>query len=421
MSFLKDYLFYNSGDGVNIKGNECPRNFHIWTAFCVLSSAVSRRVWLHQGYYTTFTNIYSCLVGKQGTRKTTAKDQGYDLLIESLKDEVPLAAESMSKEAITQFMSKDENMRRFTHPKTQDELEYRPFTIFCTELKNFVSINPVVMCDFLTTIYDRGHSCYDVKTKNKGNDMIIRPHVVFLACETPEWVQERLKLNIISGGFSRRVIWVYETQRTDAVTFPTVTKEQSEAWARCRAHLKRLWSLIGEFTWEPEAVKFYDEWYQGLRKWLGKQNLSPFMEGYYESKHTQLLKVAMLLACCEYKDPIPLVITKDLLELGNELLTAIEPNMEKLALGYGTNKLASASSKLLEIMNANGGKLEDWVLKKLVWTELQGRDFNEVVDHYLKTKQLFKFMSDDKKKWFFYTLEGAKREQDEKIKRLPPP
>lgn len=419
MSFLRDYLFYNCGDGTTCFGNESPRNFHIWSAFSVLSSALSRRVWVEQGFFTTYANLYACLVGKQGTRKTTAKDIAYDLLREALRDEVPVAAESMSKEAITQFMSKEEQMRMFKDPVTGDPLEYRPFSIFCTELKNFVSINPMVMCDFLTTIYDRGRTCYDVVTKNKGSDMIIRPHVVFLACETPEWVQERLKLNIISGGFSRRVVWVYETDRTASVAFPEITKPQAEAWARCRAHLKRLWSITGGFTWTPSAILFYKDWYDKHRAEMSKKNQSPFMEGYEESKHIQLQKICMCLAACEYLDPLPLIFTDDLLQAGLAMLTLIEPNMEKLALGYGSNKLASASSKFLQVIEQNNGRIPEYVLKRLTWADLQGRDFTEVLDHYVKTKQLYKVQ--DGKTSMIFTPEAAIEHQQSKIKTELPP
>lgn len=401
MSFLKDYLHYNSS-------NECPDSYHIWTAFCVLSSAVSRRVWIHQGYFLVFTNLYVCLVGKQGTRKTTAKDQGYDLLRTALKDEVPMAAESMSKESITQHMSKDEQMRSFRDPSSELPLEYRPFTIFSTELKNFLSINPVNMLDFLTTIYDRGGSCYDVITKNKGSDEIIRPHVVFLSCETPDWIRDRLKQNVISGGFSRRVNFIFELDRKKRIAFPEVLQSQKDAYARMVEHLKYLWSVSGEFTWEADARTFYKKWYDDLV--IPKDN--PLLEGYAESEHIQVLKLAMLLSVCEYERPIRLVITKPLLELAMEIVNSIKPNMLKLSEGYGSNKLASPSNKLLEMIDLNGGFMPELTLKKLMWNELQGRDFNEVIQHYYDTKQLHRLR--DNKTGFNITANeiGMKKFQD---------
>lgn len=367
--FLDDYLLYNSN-------NEAPRSYHLWSAFAVLASAASRRIWIHQGYFLVYPNLYICLVGKQGARKTTAKDQAYDMLREALKDELPVSAESMSKEAITQFMAADPQIRKYNCPKTNEALEYRPFTIFCTELKNFLSINPVVMLDFLTTIYDRNY--YDVITKNKGTDTIMRPSVTFLACETPEWITERLKQQVISGGFSRRVVFVYELKRERKIAFPSVSVEMAQAYARCVAHLKKLWSLVGEFTWEPDAKVFYEKWYNSL-----EIPSNPLMAGFYESKHVQALKVAMLLAVC--KSDMRLILTRDILVEAISYLNMIEPNMAKLADGYGGNKLAAPGVRAVEIIEAFGGEMKRSELKGKMWNDLQGRDFDEVIRHYVES------------------------------------
>ena len=401
MEFLKDYLHYNSG-------NESPENYHIWSMFAILASAVSRRIWVHQGYYLVHPNLYICLVGSQGGRKTTAKDQAYDVLREALHEEVPVSAESMSKESMTQFMSKDENMRVYKDPVSNQPIEYRPFTIFSTELKNFLSINPITIIDFLTTIYDR--KFYDVITKNKGTDVIVNPNVVFLSCETPEWIRERLKQQVISGGFSRRMIWVYETEERERIPFPEVTMEQAKCKERCIAHLRKLWSLVGQFDWTPDAKAFYGKWYKELRI-----SDDPIMAGFDRSVHIQLLKISMLLECC--KTDMKLVLQQQTLELGLELIDKIRPNMLKLSEGSGLNKLAGPGQKIIDWVRGAGGHLPEMTLKKEVFRDLGGRDFNEVLYHYLETRQLFRLKQ---------TIKGVERsiiatkEGMEQLKTQPP-
>lgn len=383
MSIIKDYLFFN-------EGNEAPRNYHTWVFLSVMSTLVGRKVWInrapegHKAYSMLFCNLYGCLVGSQGARKTTAKDVGYDLLREVGPD-VPVSAESMSKEAITQFMAQDPQMRTFTD-KNGVITEYRPMAFFVTELKNFLSINPVSMIDFLTTIYDR--KFYDVITKNKGTDTIVNPYVVFLACETPEWIINRLKESIISGGFSRRCVYVYELERERRITFPGYNAEQEAALVRVKLHLKALRKVVGEFKWDPEARKFYDHWYQTL-----KMPDDPLMKGYYESKHDQVLKIAMLLALSE--DLVNLILKVDHIKAALIFLDSIEPNMAKLSAGAGRNELAHPTVKLLEKLEQAGGLLPEKTLARLAQADMDPREIWSVFNHLTNTEQWKKFEKEE--------------------------
>src|SRR5271165_697451 len=126
-SFIDDYLLYNIG-------NEAHEKFHLWAALSVLSSVVSRKVWTRKSdprkpelgnYMWVKPNLYICLVGEQGNRKTTARDVAYELYKYICPDAV-VTAERMSPEAITKFMAEDENLRYYEDPVTKERVEYRP-------------------------------------------------------------------------------------------------------------------------------------------------------------------------------------------------------------------------------------------------------------------------------------------------------
>ena len=65
MNLLADYLEFQSGNEVN-------ENYHIWSAISALSALVSRRIWVNQGYFKIFGNLYVVLLGPPGNGKTTA-------------------------------------------------------------------------------------------------------------------------------------------------------------------------------------------------------------------------------------------------------------------------------------------------------------------------------------------------------------
>ena len=364
-NFLADYLFFNSG-------NECPLNYHIWTALAVIASAVSCRVHFDYQYIKIFLNPYIILVGEQGNGKTFAKDIGYNMLKAAVPT-LPMSAECTSKESIVQWMAEDDQSRVY---KNTDGamVEFRPFTIFITELKNFVSVNPTGMLDFLTTIYDRTGATYDSRYRNQGEFSLVNPYVVFLACETPEWLTFRLKESVISGGFSRRCFFVYEISDKLFTKQPLITDPMRAAYARCVRHLEGLKDVIGVFKWAEGAEAEFTRWSESRR-------LPPdtIIRGYIRTKHILTLKVACMLALCE--TPPSLVLTKSHIAMALELLQKLEPNMFRLFQGVGQNPLIHASSMLLNILDSMGGITKERDLKSAMWTACRDIDYLQVKTH----------------------------------------
>lgn len=370
--FLEDYILFNSG-------NECTRNYHLWSALVVLAAAMGRRIHLDWGYFTVHPNLYVCLVGRQGFRKSTAKDIARDMFCEAFPD-IPVGASVQSREDIIKFLASDESIRLYTD-ENGVSVEYHPMVLFINELKNFLSINPGGMIDFLTDIYDRRY--FDASTIKRGLEKIPNPCINILACETPKWIVDKLKMNIISGGFSRRMIYVYETIKGPKISFPTISPEAQDARLRCIAHLGSIAHLTGQFKWTPGASKFFDHWYQNL-----KAPDDEIMEGYYESKHIQLLKITMLLIVA---DPNPqLILTEEALQLGVALLDSIEVNMPKLSVAAGRNELAVPQQRLMEFLESKGGAFpEKWLMKEMD-KDLTPMEQFSLIRHLVETEQIYK-------------------------------
>lgn len=369
MSYLDDYLLFNSN-------NECPRNYHIGTALFTLAAANGLRCWVDMGYFDIRVNLYLGLIGKQGSRKTTAKDIGRSILMDALPD-TPLCASVQSMQDLVKRLASDECLRAY-----QDEhgnlIEWKPMTAFVNELKNFLSINPSQMLDFLTDIYDR--KVFDASTIKHGLQVVMNPCLNFLACETPKWIIDKLKLNIITGGFARRIIYIYELDKSQRIPFPMVNDTLIAARQRCVKHLKKVATIAGQFKWSPEGRHFYESWYRGL-----KPPDDEVMEGYYESKHTQLLKFAMLLALGE--DEPKLVLTRDFLELGLAILDTFETNMPKLSVAAGRNELAVPMQRILELLEKNAGAMPEKKLLAETSKDLTPMEQISLIRHLCDTDQ----------------------------------
>lgn len=351
------------------------------------------------GHFDVVPNLYVVLVGPSGNRKTSAMTPAKHL-IRALN--LPYSGESVTKEKLVlDVFAQERIIKEFPADKTFDKYRvYSPMTCMVTELSEFLGAGGLGMINFLVTIYDQDY--YDIRTKNKGDTTIRGPYLCVLACTTPDWITIYLRQDVISGGFSRRCIFVFETAKANKIAFPTITPIMEKAWTDLVAYSKVLQTVHGPFTWEPEARSFFESWYMNQRT-----PTNPMLLGYYESKHIQLLKIAMLLALSESPD---LVMRKRYLDFGLELLGLAEVNMGKVFSGMGRNELNPVSNKVMDAVRVappvkiliNG--LEETIrafpekqLRAMFFHEASAQEMDQILRHLEESNKIEKIGHRDPK------------------------
>lgn len=384
MSFLSDYREFT-------KGTEAHPTYHTFSGLVALSSIISRRVWIEQGYFKVFPNLYVVLVGPPGNRKTSAMSIAKSLIRE-LKT-IPFSAECVTKEKLVLDLADQERMVE-SFPTDHPQKIYTPMTVMVTELSEFLGMGSIGMINFLTTIYDQDF--YEHRTKNKGETLITGPFLNLLACTTPDWITTYLRSDVISGGFSRRAIFVLETGKANRITFPKVTDEAKAAWEKVMAHARKLAKVAGPIQWHPDASAFYDQWYQTLQ-----MPHDETISGYYETKHMQLLKISMLICLSEGTE---LLLRKEHLIFGLELLKLAEENLSRVFAGIGRNELNAAAAKVMDMMSAaevkkvkigdkefEGPLITEKKLRGLMFRLVDAQEMDRVLSHLIDTDKLLRF------------------------------
>lgn len=382
MGFIQDWIFYNSG-------NMAPPEHHLWAGLSVLAMTTGRKVYTVHGetkddsYFEIYTDMYICLVGRQGIKKGTAKDNAQKLFTSTFPD-YPIGPSVQSREDIVTRMS--EEGPGVIKPAFKNEfgvlVEWAPMAFFLNELKNFMSINPQGMIEFLTDIYDR--KFFDARTLKHGLQAIVNPCINILACETPAWLVQNMKKNVITGGFSRRLTMVYVTRRIPKITFPYKTPEMQEAYVRCQDHLKKVDALRGQFQWDSQETKnFFEKWHKSL--------FTPndeILEGFYEAKDILTIKLAMLVSVSDYERYDKLLLTQQNLEEAIAILESIEPNLPKLTAAAGQNPLAIPTQRILHLLEINSGWMPMKLLKKEINKDVDPRAEFSVFRHLIETDQI---------------------------------
>jgi len=360
MNFLRDYLIFNSGNEVN-------EHYHVWSAMSALSSLVSRRIWVDQGYFRVYANMYVVLLGPPGNGKTTAMSCAKGL-VRSIGS-VPFSAQCQSKENLVKEMMKYE---RGLVLKDGTPLIYTPISIFVTELSQFISIDPVKMLDLLVTIYDQ--DIYDMSTQLHGHQQINGPYMTLLGCTTSDWVTNYLKSDIITGGFTRRANFVLEDWSSNRrVPRPKLTDEMRDAWKRVEERARELAEVVGEFKWSDDAAKWFDHWYM-TREISKDANVAAFDR----TRHTQLLKLTMLLELCTNND---LTLYESTLVTANAMLDKLMIQLPVVFSGIGRNELVKTSTRLKNMLVRAGTPLAKKVVMEELWSDANTAEIYQVINH----------------------------------------
>lgn len=368
-NFIADYTLYTSGNEVNA-------NYHMWTSLAVLSSMVSRRVWIDLGYFQIYPNLYIVLLGPPGNGKTTAMSLGKKLVMRV--DDSIVSADCQSAQDTVKMLTE-------TGLKTLDTKDgpysWSPLSIFATELSQFIEIDPSRMIDLWVTVFDC--ATYTKRTLKHNAQQIVNPFLTILGCTTPSWVTSYLKSDIISGGFSRRCIFVLEDWKDDKrVPFPVITDEMKAAYERCLARAFRLQKMYGAFEWEPAAKEHYEKWYL-TRQISNDADIGPFDK----TKFVQILKVAMLLVVAKSDE---LIMTIEAFELAKALVDAVIAALPGVFHSLGRNQLADVGNKLLAMLQANNGMMHERKVFAALWKDANAGELYQVVRHLQDTEQIIR-------------------------------
>lgn len=368
-NFIADYRLFTSG-------NEANENYHLWSSLVILSSVVSRKIWLDLGYFKIYPNLYVVLLGDPGNKKTTAMRLAKNMVLDF--DPRIVSADCQSAQDTVKMLADEETALRVATLPSGASYAFTPVTIFATELSQFIEIDPARMIDLWVTVFDCDD--YTKRTLRHNIQTITGPCFNILGCTTPSWVTRYLKTDIFTGGFSRRAIFVLESYDDRRVPFPEITPEMREAEKRCRKRLQEIDKLVGPVEWTKEARDFYENWY------LTRQISQDTAIGYFDrTKFVQFLKVAMLLtaACCD-----KLLLTLDTLKLSMAMVDETISRLPDVFNAMGRNELADVANKLLTILKANGGLMKQSELFVLLFRDAKTAELYQVVSHLVESGRI---------------------------------
>ena len=253
-SWLRQYLQYT-------EGQESPSMFHLWVGLSVMGCALERNVFLDRAYYILYPNLYIILVAdSEVCMKTTAADIGINLLSDIYN--VPaIFSQKITPEALVSALCNECSVDVDGHV-----YKNAAAVIYAEELSVFLGRDAYSngMVSILTSLY----SCKDkwvYETIGRGKDVTFNTCLNMLGATTPEWLRMSIPTDAVGGGFTSRIVFVYQYTSDRVIPHPVLTKDQKKLREELVHDLSIIRNIKGEIKFTPDAYEWYAKWYQGHR------------------------------------------------------------------------------------------------------------------------------------------------------------
>lgn len=357
------------------KASESPLSFHFWTGVSTIAGALRRQVWIDQRYFQWTPNFYIILVGPAGiANKSTAMRAGVKFL-ERLK--VPFGPQSMTWQYLTKSLQDSISTKKYYDGDgVEQKLIMSAITIPIGELGTFLKPEDGSLMDVLVSLWDGQLETWTHGTKTDGKTEILNPWINLIGCTTPSWLQNNFPEHMIGGGLTSRIIFVYGDKKRHYVAYPADhvnAFDYKETEEKLFLDLCEISTIVGEYHMTPEAKKWGSEWYQNHWENRPRHMASDRYGGYIARKQTHIHKLAMVLSAARRSK---LIIEKEQLVEAEQLITSIEPDMQKVFSSIG---LVDSARQMVEITSLvrSYGWISTQDLWKLCLTGMDQKTFRE--------------------------------------------
>lgn len=376
--------------------SEAPEKFHFWCGASAIAGVLRRHVYLPQGLFTWYPNLYILLIAPPGiAQKSTSIDTGLDML-KAIPDVVLGPDCSTWQQLITAVASSTVECLLTEINSPEPVLQpMSAITLGISEFGSFLDPKDYNMVNGLTDLYDCREK-FDKQTKTSGNDFIINPCVNLIAGTTPDWMRDNFNTQFGGWGFSSRIIMLSEYRKSKVIPYPDALwgHKPVSQWmeeAGLIEDLKMMAALKGPYQMSTSAREYGTAWYtahdQKRNDLTEARDTNPWLMYYLARKQAHMHKLAMVIAASRRNE---LIITCDDLRDSARHCDEVEIELVNIfrKLGVSRTQTDSKVSAVLDVIKFFFSKYNCPVPKEDLYPplmrEMTSQQMNDALDYLLK-------------------------------------
>lgn len=362
---------------------ESPSLFHFWVGTSVIAATLERKCCIHRGYYTLYPNLYVVLIGASArVRKTSAINMGFEVYREAIDKGVMVSQKTTPEALISIFVEGFKERGVSGGVIVSDELG----VFLGGQSKN------MDLMQLLTKWYDCPKH-FEYHTMMRGKEIMDQVYCNMIAGTTPQWLKDSLPPHAVGGGFTSRIIFVYQDKPEKLVPFPEMTPKMVTLRNKLIHDLRIISRIGGQFRLTEKAREWFSDWYTQVFK----PETTPYasLDGYFGRKHDTLLKVAMCLSASKSNS---LVVGEIELKMALRALNKNEQHLPDTLRLIQMTEVGEEMEKVYRVI-CRKGEIEFVQLSRQVSYCMNTRRLEEVLQDLISGDRAVEYMK-DKKRWF---------------------
>ena len=356
---------------------ESPEAFHRWTGIAVLAATVARNIYLYRGYYTLYPNVYIVLVaGSAKCRKSVSSGIGIGLLKE-LKEKPMVFSQKITNEALIKALldSKVENKCCGI--------------IYASELSVFMGQDAIAsgLIPTLTDLYDN-HDRWSYHTRGRGEEILENVSLCMLGASTIDWLRTAIPADAVGGGFTSRVIFVYQERPRRAILFPKRAVGYQLLHKALLEDLDHMRNQKGPMELTPEAMEMAETWYNKEISAVHDSRL----EGYFGRKHDTMFKLCMLVSMANGDERW---ITPEHVASALTLLSENEDSLTHIMSAVTSTDVGEKSDVVLTMIR-KAGQMKHSELLKQCWRFGNAQELSQHIQTLIEAGEIRQELAEDR-------------------------
>lgn len=330
---------------------------------------MKRHVWFDKASYKLYPNTYVVLVGHPGIGKGTAINPAIALLKDA--GTINIISDRVTIEYILEKLAKGFPAQQILPGGGVAFTNDATCLISAPELQVFASASQATLA-ILTDLWDNKEHPWDYGTKTQGKYLLNKPTINLLGGTTPEWLVSAIPQSAVSGGFTRRVNFVYAKEKSQKIAWPSIN--HSSVYQNLIDDLRYISTLTGEIKFDAQAAKVYEKYYMStecdITEWDDEATAA-----YKTTKAIHSIKLAMCLSVAEGDT---LRITERHFQDAIKATTEVESTISLVFRAVGESDLAVASDRVLRFIEVKGLASRSDILRAN-WRHISNNDLDVIL------------------------------------------
>ena len=348
--FIQSFLDYTAA-------YESPTEFFYWAAIAGIGAVLRNNCYLLLGDTRIYPNLYVLIIARPAMRKAKPLNS----IIELVKgcNNTKVIEGRTSIQAVIQRLGEIERL------KDGKSIAGASGIVFSEEISAMFTEDDANI-PVLTDLYDYKPS-YTSALVSRGTSRLTDVVVSLLGASNEELLRPVFNNRAIYGGLLSRCLIIYgdKVRHRNSLMWEDPRKYNPEGLRRT---IHAISQLRGIFKITDDAKHYYDDWYTNVCPTLEHRANNTGAEGRI---HTNVLKVAMILAVSEYQE---LRLDIPIIDKAIEKVLSLFTNYKRLTLGSGKSK--DADSKLIFMRQLwEAGSMKNYSLNR---RELVSRTFMDM-------------------------------------------